>query len=77
MSRELEFDGYWEGNAVYYCDTCHRHYQFRFDSEDIDSKGHRKILREKYGWITTKVNGAWHDFCCERCRNQYIRNNTI
>lgn len=78
MSRELEFDGYWEGEAVYYCDQCHKREKFRFDGEDdIDSKAHRKDLREKKGWITTKVEGKWHDFCCESCRNRYIRNNTI
>lgn len=22
MSRELEFSGYWEGDAVYSCDNC-------------------------------------------------------
>ena len=38
--RELEFDGYWEGDAVYYCDNpgCKVHKSFRFDSEDVDSK---------------------------------------
>ena len=47
MSRELEFDGWWEGRAVYSCDCCHKTESFRFDSEDIDSKAHRKELREK------------------------------
>lgn len=75
--RDLEFDGYWEGDAVYYCDNpgCKVHKSFRFDSEDVDSKGHRAELR-KQGWITTKVNGEWKDFCCENCRNQYIKTQT-
>lgn len=47
MSRELEFDGWWEGRAVYSCDCCHKTESFRFDSEDIDSKAHRKELRER------------------------------
>ena len=76
MSRELEFTGYWEGDAVYSCDCCHQSQSFPFDSEDIDSEQHRKGLRERLGWITTKVDGEWHDFCCERCRNQFIRDTT-
>ncbi|MBQ4120677.1 MAG: hypothetical protein IJD35_01545 [Clostridia bacterium] len=74
MSRELEFTGWWEGDAVYRCDHCGNEESFEFDSEDIDSKEHRAILRREKGWITTKVNGQWKDFCCERCRNQYIIN---
>ena len=33
-------------------------------------------LREKLGWITTKVDGEWYDFCCERCRNEFIKRTT-
>ena len=65
MSRELEFSGYWEGDAVYSCDNCGAQQSFPFDSEDVGSKEHRKELREKLGWITTKVDGEWYDFCCE------------
>ena len=61
--RDLEFSGYWEGEAVYSCDCCGKDVSFPFDSEDIDSKAHRKELRERLGWITTKVDGEWHDFC--------------
>lgn len=79
MARELEFDGFWEGNACYSCSCCGSTVKFRFDSEEEakDARKHRKELREKHGWITTKVNGVWNDFCSEKCRNKYIRNNTI
>jgi len=79
MSKELDFDGWWEGTAVYTCDCCHSEEKFRFDDEDEakNSKEHRKILREDKGWFTTKIEGVWHDFCSEKCRNKYIRNNTI
>lgn len=60
----------------YSCDCCGKDVSFPFDSEDIDSKAHRKELRERLGWITTKVDGEWHDFCCEACRNKYIRDTT-
>ena len=77
VSRDLNFDGWWEGEAVYSCDCCHKTESFRFDREDIDSRAHRKELREKKGWILTKVNGEYKDFCSEDCRNRYIRNQTI
>lgn len=77
MARELEFDGYWEGDAVYSCDECGDEERFRFDSDEVDSKGHRAILRSQKGWITTKVNDEWKDFCCEKCRNAYIRKQTL
>lgn len=76
MSRELEFDGWWEGKAIYSCDCCQNSESFRFDSEEIDSKAHRAELRKR-GWVTAKVNGQWKDFCVDRCRDKYIRNNTI
>lgn len=74
MSRDLDFSGWWQGDAVYSCDNCHQSEEFPFDSEDIDSKAHRAELHKK-GWISTKVNGEWKDFCCERCRNEYIKKN--
>lgn len=78
MRDELEFDGFWEGATPYRCDCCGKVEKFRFDSKDeaFDSKKHRKILRER-GWLTTKVNDQWKDFCSEECRNQYIRSNTL
>lgn len=73
MTRELNSDGYWEGDAVYSCDECGKESQrFRFDSEVVSSKEHRAELCKR-GWITTKVNGEWKDFCCEDCRNAYIK----
>ena len=77
MARDLQFDGYWEGEAVYYCDCCGTDERFRFDSEEIDSKAHRAELRQEKGWITTKVNGEWKDFCSERCRNEYIKQKAL
>jgi len=76
MSKELVFDGWWEGKEVFTCDNCGREKGFLFDSEDVGTKEHKAELR-KQGWVFTQVNGLWKDFCCERCRNQYIRKNTI
>ena len=79
MSRELVFDGYWEGAAEYSCDCCGKTVKFRFDSEESanNARGHRQALRTKRGWITTKVEDQWHDFCGEPCRNKYIREQTF
>lgn len=74
MSRDLEFTGWWQGDAVYSCDNCGCSEAFVFDSEDIDSKAHRAELRKR-DWIFTKVEGEWKDFCCEKCRNDYIKKN--
>lgn len=76
MSRELEFDGWWEGDEVFTCDTCGKRVKFRFDSEDVGTKEHRAELG-KQGWLSTKVNGRFIDSCSEDCRNRYIRNQTI
>lgn len=79
MSRDLDFNGWWEGNVEYSCDCCGKTVKFRFDSEDEakNTQGQRDALRRKRGWIFTKVNGIWHDFCGESCRNRYIRNQTL
>lgn len=77
MSRDTKFDGWWEGEVIYTCDNCHKSkVKFRFDDEHIDYKGQSAELRKK-GWFLNEVNGRLMNFCCERCRNQYIRNNTI
>lgn len=75
MSRDLDFTGWWEGNAVYSCDNCHKSEEFPFDSEDIDSRAHRAELRKK-GWVFTKVDGEFRDFCGYDCRDSFIRKHT-
>ena len=50
---------------------------FRFSGRGAPPGSSRKELREKKGWVTTKVNDRWKDFCSEECRNRYIRNQTI
>ena len=80
MGRELDFGtGYWEGDVVYSCDCCKKKVRFEFWTEDEanDAKRQRAALQRKRGWIFTKVNGEWRDFCSEKCRNQYIREKTI
>lgn len=79
MSRELEYDGYWEGKIEYRCDNCQKKESFLFSDEEgaKNYRQERKILRDEHGWIFTQIEGIWHDFCCESCKNAYIRKNTI
>ena len=73
--KELEA-GYLEMNASKYNDSVNA-IVVTFDSEEeAFSKEHQKVLRSE-GWVATKVNDQWHDFCGERCRNKYIREQTI
>lgn len=79
MSRDLDFCGWWEGDVIYTCDCpgCTSSESFIFnDEEEAYSPEYGKILRNRKGWIMTKVNGEWKDFCCEECRNKFIRLNT-
>ena len=78
MSRETHFDGWWEGEVEITCDGCHKkHLVFHCDDEDdFKNYAREKAAKQKEGWITTKVNGQFAEFCSEDCRNAYIRNNT-
>ena len=46
-----------------------------FDNIGKDFKSFQKKLFGM-GWKSAQVFGEWHDFCCEDCRNEYIKNNT-
>ena len=48
MSRELVFDGYWEGTADYSCDQCGKTVKFRFDSEESANNASRLGTRSAF-----------------------------
>ncbi len=56
------------------CDNCTNEERFDFDDNNPDYKGVQKKLYS-IGWKSCKINGKWHDFCCEKCRNDYIKKN--
>ena len=60
------------------CDNCGKEFLYPFFDEDElrDYADQKKKLKAE-GWITTKVNDQWRDFCDEACRNSYIKKNTI
>ena len=75
MSRETQFDGWWEGEVEITCDWCRkRHLIFKcFCEDDFKNYTREQAAKKKEGWITTKVNGHLVEFCCEKCRNEYVR----
>ena len=79
MSRELSFTGWWEGDVEYSCDNCGKTVKIPFDDEASAKayKEQRATLKNDHGWTFTKVNDVFVEFCCEACRNAYIRRNTI
>lgn len=48
------------------CDTCSESVEF-----EADNFTHGSSLAYKDGWITTKINGEIHTFCCSECKRRY------
>lgn len=71
--KEIEWSEFFGvGEIVCTCETCSAEERFDFDDNRPDYKEVQKELIQK-GWHSCKVNGQWHDFCCEACRNKYIK----
>lgn len=76
MSKEVEWGQiYGEGEVICTCDTCGHQKRFPFEDSSPDYRGVQGQLFN-IGWTSCKVKGSWHDFCCEYCRNKYIKENT-
>ncbi|MBR6102604.1 MAG: hypothetical protein IKP95_09260 [Ruminococcus sp.] len=66
-------DHYGEGIIIAVCDQCGKEAESDpFFDNDPDYKAFQAELRKK-GWTSTQVNYRWKDFCCESCRNQFIK----
>ena len=63
---------YGVGEVVCTCDMCSEYERFEFEDNNPDYKGVQKKLN-KLGWMSIQIGGKWHDFCCEKCRNTYIK----
>ena len=73
MSKEIEWSElYGVGDVICCCDTCSTYERFEFEDNNPDYKCIQKELR-KLGWMSLKIGETWHDFCCEQCRNTYIK----
>lgn len=75
MSKEVEWGViHGEGTINCLCDNCGAEEAVDFDDGYPDFRMAQAQI-EELGWLSTKVHGEWKDFCCERCRNQYIKEN--
>lgn len=75
MSKYVDWSEYYgEGDIVCNCEQCDKEERIEFENNSPDYKEAQKVLNE-LGWISCMINGKWYDFCCEDCRNEYIKNN--
>lgn len=75
MSKDIDWGLiHGEGEIVCTCDQCGR--EHRVDFED-GFPGYPEAQAEirSMGWVSMKQDDEWLDFCGQRCRNQYIKEN--
>ena len=74
----MNFDGWWQGTIDISCDFCHkRHLVFNFYTESEAKDYEReKRAKKRENWITLKSNGHLFEFCSEKCRNNWIKQQT-
>lgn len=73
MSKDIDWSTtYGEGTIVCTCDNCHKEEEFDFEDNNPDYRSVQKQLFEK-GWESLKISGIWYDFCCEECRNRFVK----
>ena len=74
--KEIEWGAiHGDGTIVCYCDQCPNTEEFEFEDNSPDYRDAQRQLFER-GWKAIKIDGEWRDFCCEECRNLYIKANT-
>lgn len=74
--KEIEWSPiYGEGTIVCTCDQCPNTGEHEFEDNHPDYGKFQNELFDN-GWKAVQIEGEWHDFCCEECRNRYIKNNT-
>lgn len=76
MSKEVEWSPFYgEGDIVCTCEQCGCAERFPFDDNHPDyAEAQHELM--KLGWVSLKIDGKWHDFCCESHRNKFIKSNT-
>ncbi len=73
--KDVEWsDIFGEGEIVASCDNCGKEERYEFTDNFPDYRAFQEELKD-LGWKPCKVHGNWYDFCCEKCRNEYIKNN--
>lgn len=73
MSKEIEWgDSFGEGEIGCFCDECGDVESIPFENGP-DFRDAQQALKAM-GWRSAQIHGEWYDFCCEECRNDYIKN---
>lgn len=74
MSKEVEWGViHGEGDIVCTCDHCEGEERIEF-IEGPDFRSAQAELKEM-GWMSSKINGEWYDFCSMECRNAFVKEN--
>ncbi len=74
MSKDVEWGFiHGEGEIVCTCDHCGEEERAEF-LEGPDFREAQEELKEM-GWVSSRINGDWYDFCSMECRNAYIKKN--
>lgn len=75
MSKEVAWGTtHGEGDIVCTCDNCGSEVELPFEDGNVDYRAAQQYIKDD-GWESCQVHGEWYDFCCEKCRNEYIKNN--
>lgn len=73
MSKEVDWGViHGEGDIVCTCDECGNEHLVPFEDQQVDYREAQRAIEDE-GWGSCQVNGEWKDFCCETCRNNYIK----
>ncbi len=74
--KEVEWSEiYGEGEIVCYCDNDSCNEEERVDFEDGPDFKEAQDIIEEIGWVSSKINGEWKDFCSQTCRRKYLEKN--
>lgn len=60
-----------EGEIVCLCDHCGGEEDISFYDGPDFKEAQREL--EGMGWVSRKISGVWHDFCCEDCLRAYLK----
>ena len=75
MSKYVEWGViHGEGDIVCECDHCGEEERIEFFDSVVDFRVAQKEI-EEIGWLSSKVNGEWKDFCGLDCKNAFVRKN--
>lgn len=75
MAKQIDWSPFYgEGDIVCECDQCSAEERFSFE-DNCPDYGRVQRQLHKIGWQSLKSNGKWYDFCSEKCRNRFIKEN--